>query len=146
MHVMIAKWAPPNERSVLASIVYAGKNIFFSFFFSRINIYYSLLLLGTALGTVISILLTGMLAANFEWIWIFYIEGALCLIWCTVWWIVIADSPEEQTMLISEEERNYIMESLGQNRNSEHKVRLRLKKNFHDSTYIYIYIYNMSCV
>lgn len=85
-----------------------------------------------------------MLAANFEWIWIFYIEGALCLIWCTVWWIVIADSPEEQTMLISEEERNYIMESLGQNRNSEHKVRLRLKKNFHDSTYIYIY--NMSCL
>lgn len=27
MHVMIAKWAPPNERSVLASIVYAGKII-----------------------------------------------------------------------------------------------------------------------
>lgn len=25
MHIMIAKWAPPNERSVLASIVYAGK-------------------------------------------------------------------------------------------------------------------------
>lgn len=98
MHVMIAKWAPPNERSVLASIVYAG----------------------TALGTVISILLTGILAANFEWVWIFYIEGALCLIWCTVWWIMIADSPEEQTKLISEEERNYIMQSLGQNRN-EHK-------------------------
>lgn len=100
MHVMIAKWAPPNERSVLASIVYAG----------------------TALGTVISILLTGILAANFEWVWIFYIEGVLCLIWCTVWWIMIADSPEEQTKLISEEEKNYIMQSLGQNRNSnEHK-------------------------
>uniref|UniRef100_V9ICW7 MFS transporter n=1 Tax=Apis cerana TaxID=7461 RepID=V9ICW7_APICE len=28
MHVMIAKWAPPNERSVLASIVYAGKNVY----------------------------------------------------------------------------------------------------------------------
>lgn len=25
MHVMIAKWAPPNERNVLVSIVYAGK-------------------------------------------------------------------------------------------------------------------------
>nr|XP_031850573.1 putative inorganic phosphate cotransporter isoform X1 [Nomia melanderi] len=91
MHVMVAKWAPPNERSVLASIVYAG----------------------TALGTVISILLTGILAANFEWVWIFYIEGALCLIWCTAWWIMIEDSPEKQTRFISQEEKNYIMESLG---------------------------------
>ncbi|XP_017886979.1 putative inorganic phosphate cotransporter [Ceratina calcarata] len=103
MHVMIAKWAPPNERSVIASIVYAG----------------------TALGTVISILLTGLLAANLEWVWIFYIEGALCLIWCTAWWLMIADSPEEQTRFISQDEKNYIMESLGQNKNnSEHKVRL----------------------
>lgn len=93
---------------------------------------------------MISILLTGILAANFEWVWIFYIEGALCLIWCTVWWIMIADSPEEQTKLISEEERNYIMQSLGQNRN-EHKVGLTLKKKFHDSVMtlllLFIYIY-----
>ncbi|XP_078044963.1 major facilitator superfamily transporter 3 [Augochlora pura] len=103
MHVMIAKWSPPNERSVIASIVYAG----------------------TALGTVISILLTGILAANFDWVWIFYIEGALCLIWCTAWWIMIEDSPEEQTRLISEDEKNYIMESLGHAKNSnEHKERL----------------------
>ncbi|XP_020287539.1 putative inorganic phosphate cotransporter isoform X2 [Pseudomyrmex gracilis] len=91
MHVMIAKWAPPNERSIIASIVYAG----------------------TALGTVISILLTGMLAANFGWESIFYIEGALCLIWCTAWWLTIADSPQEQTKLISEEEKDYIITSLG---------------------------------
>ncbi|XP_076755249.1 major facilitator superfamily transporter 3 [Xylocopa sonorina] len=95
MHVMIAKWAPPNERSVIASIVYAG----------------------TALGTVISILLTGLLAANLNWVWIFYIEGALCLIWCTAWWIMIEDSPEEQTRFISANERHYIMHSLGQDKN-----------------------------
>lgn len=34
MHVMLAHWAPPNERSVMSSIVYAG----------------------TALGTVVSVL------------------------------------------------------------------------------------------
>ncbi|CAK9811897.1 Putative inorganic phosphate cotransporter [Anthophora quadrimaculata] len=103
MHAMVAKWAPPNERSILASIVYAG----------------------TALGTVISILLTGLLAANLNWVWIFYIEGALCLIWCTAWWIMIEDSPEEQTRFISQEEKNYIMQSLKHNKNSSgHKEKL----------------------
>ncbi|XP_017764817.1 PREDICTED: putative inorganic phosphate cotransporter [Eufriesea mexicana] len=103
MHVMVAKWAPPNERSVLASIIYAG----------------------TALGTVISILLTGILAANLEWMWIFYIEGALCLIWCTAWWIMIEDSPEEQTRFISQEEKDYIVHSLGHDNSSNaHKQRL----------------------
>ncbi|XP_076232798.1 major facilitator superfamily transporter 3 [Calliopsis andreniformis] len=97
MHVMVAKWAPPNERSVLASIVYAG----------------------TALGTVISILLTGILAANLEWMWIFYIEGTLCLIWCTAWWIMIEDSPEEQTKFITQEEKDYIMQSLGHSKSDD---------------------------
>ncbi|XP_015178137.1 PREDICTED: putative inorganic phosphate cotransporter isoform X1 [Polistes dominula] len=105
MHVMIAKWAPPNERSVLASIVYAG----------------------TALGTVISILLSGILAANLGWVWIFYIEGALCLIWCTAWWLIIQDSPEEQTRFITEDEKNYIMESLGHTKNNTgHKEKLKV--------------------
>ncbi|CAK9823013.1 Putative inorganic phosphate cotransporter [Anthophora retusa] len=103
MHAMVAKWAPPNERSILVSIVYAG----------------------TALGTVISILLTGLLAANLNWVWIFYIEGALCLIWCTAWWIMIEDSPEQQTRFISQEEKNYIMQSLKHNKNSSgHKEKL----------------------
>lgn len=75
-------------------------------------LYYSLPT-GTALGTVISILLTGILAANFEWKWIFYIEGLLCLIWCTAWWIMIADNPEEQTRFITQEEKDYILESQG---------------------------------
>ncbi|KOC59597.1 Putative inorganic phosphate cotransporter [Habropoda laboriosa] len=103
MHAMVAKWAPPNERSILASIVYAG----------------------TALGTVISILLTGIIAANFDWVWVFYIEAALCLIWCTAWWIMIEDSPEEQTRFISQEEKDYIMQSLNHTKNSSgHKEKL----------------------
>ncbi|KAG7209306.1 hypothetical protein KM043_015417 [Ampulex compressa] len=96
MHVMIAKWAPPHERSVIASIIYAG----------------------TALGTVISIILSGMLAANLGWKSIFYVEGALCLIWCTAWWLMIADSPEKQTRFITQREKAYILESLGRNKDS----------------------------
>lgn len=71
---------------------------------------------------MISILLSGILAANLGWVWIFYIEGVLCLIWCTAWWLLIEDSPEEQTRFISEEEKNYIMESLGHTKSiSGHK-------------------------
>ncbi|EFN84324.1 Putative inorganic phosphate cotransporter [Harpegnathos saltator] len=102
MHVMIAKWAPPNERSIIASIVYAG----------------------TALGTVISILLSGLLAASLGWQFIFYVESALCLIWCVAWWLMIEDSPEEQSRLISQEERNYIMTSLGHSKQDVHKKKL----------------------
>ncbi|XP_074112617.1 major facilitator superfamily transporter 3 [Cotesia typhae] len=98
MHVMISKWAPPNERSVLTSIIYAG----------------------TALGTVIATLLSGIIAASMGWEWVFYIEGLLCLIWCTAWWLMIEDSPEQQRRFISQEEKNYILKSLGQSGNTEH--------------------------
>lgn len=98
MHVMISKWAPPNERSVLTSIIYAG----------------------TALGTVIATLLSGIIAASLGWEWVFYIEGLLCLIWCTAWWLMIEDSPEQQRRFISQEEKNYILKSLGQSGNTEH--------------------------
>lgn len=42
MHVLLSKWAPPAERSVMAALVYAG----------------------TSLGTVISMLMAGVLTAN----------------------------------------------------------------------------------
>ncbi|KPJ15577.1 Sialin [Papilio machaon] len=42
MHVLLSKWAPPAERSVMAALVYAG----------------------TSLGTVISMLMAGMLTAS----------------------------------------------------------------------------------
>lgn len=42
MHVLLSRWAPPAERGVLSAVVYAG----------------------TALGTVLSMLLAGVLSAN----------------------------------------------------------------------------------
>ncbi|XP_011302333.1 putative inorganic phosphate cotransporter [Fopius arisanus] len=98
MHVMIAKWAPPKERNVIGSIIYAG----------------------TALGTVISILLTGLIAAELGWKAVFYIEGGLCLIWCTVWWIAIQDSPGEQKRFISTYEKAYILDALGTSGSEHH--------------------------
>lgn len=64
---------------------------------------------------MISLLLSGLIAANLDWRWVFYIEGLLCLVW-TLGWLIVADSPEEQNVFISDYEKDYIMESLGQTR------------------------------
>ncbi|KAJ8927580.1 hypothetical protein NQ314_019945 [Rhamnusium bicolor] len=91
MHVMLAHWAPPNERSVMSSIVYAG----------------------TALGTVIFMLVSGIIAGSVGWEAVFYIEGGVSALWLLLWAVLTADTPQSQRF-ISEEERNYIVTSLHQ--------------------------------
>ncbi|KAJ0174786.1 hypothetical protein K1T71_009894 [Dendrolimus kikuchii] len=90
MHVLLSKWAPPAERSVMAALVYAG----------------------TSLGTVISMLMAGVLTATVGWESVFYVMGGLSCLWCILWVILIQDSPRTQP-LISIEERNMIVTSLG---------------------------------
>ncbi|KAJ8680683.1 hypothetical protein QAD02_016470 [Eretmocerus hayati] len=100
VHVMVAKWAPPNERSLLASIAYAG----------------------TALGNVVFIFASGIIATYLGWKSVFYVEGVASLIWCIAWAILIQDSPEEQKILISHEEREYIISSIGKTKESHMKL------------------------
>ncbi|XP_059617945.1 sialin [Phlebotomus argentipes] len=90
MHVMIASWAPPVERSVISAIIYAG----------------------TALGTVISMLMAGQLAAGWGWESVFYVMGFLSIIWMVMWIFLAQDSPSKQK-LISQEERDLITSALG---------------------------------
>ncbi|XP_053610286.1 sialin [Plodia interpunctella] len=100
MHVLLSKWAPPAERSVMSALVYAG----------------------TSLGTVISILMAGILAAKVGWESVFYVMGGLSTIWLVLWTILIRDSPQQQP-LISAKEREMIVTSLGGSTSdhSEHK-------------------------
>ncbi|XP_074027629.1 major Facilitator Superfamily Transporter 3 [Leptinotarsa decemlineata] len=91
MHVMLAHWAPPSERSVMSSIVYAG----------------------TALGTVVFMLVSGIIAGAVGWAEVFYIEGGVSLIWLILWTVLVADSPTSQRF-ISKEERDFIVSSLNQ--------------------------------
>ncbi|KAK0098467.1 hypothetical protein PV326_008065 [Microctonus aethiopoides] len=119
MHVMVTKWGPPSERNVLASIIYAG----------------------TAIGTLIAILLSGLLAANLGWVWVFYIEGALCLIWCTAWWLMIEDSPEQQKRFITEGEKDYILNSMGESGdNHSHKLPVPWGQIFKSPAFLAIFI------
>ncbi|KAK3872158.1 hypothetical protein Pcinc_022759 [Petrolisthes cinctipes] len=90
MHVLIASWAPPAERSKIASTIYAGMT----------------------LGTLVCMPFSGLLAASLDWTAIFYVQGGLSLLWYILWMIFVFDSPAQHPR-ISRSERKYIEESLG---------------------------------
>jgi predicted MFS family arabinose efflux permease len=48
-----------------------------------------------ALGTVISLPFSGILAASWGWESVFYVQGGLAMIWCVLWIIFVFDSPED---------------------------------------------------
>ncbi|XP_021922345.1 putative inorganic phosphate cotransporter isoform X1 [Zootermopsis nevadensis] len=93
LHVMISRWAPVEERSLISSIIYAG----------------------TAIGTVLSLLFTGLIVDYINWEAAFYIMGGLSSIWCLLWWLLMTDSPRTNPY-ISDEERDYITSSLGEDK------------------------------
>lgn len=90
VNVLIGKWVVYEEKSMWVAIIYAG----------------------TSLGTVISILTTGLIMSELGWEAVFYIHGSLPLIWCVVFLLFFADNPESQK-LISEKEREYICNAYG---------------------------------
>ncbi|CAG9564942.1 unnamed protein product [Danaus chrysippus] len=101
MHVLLSRWAPPGERSLLSALVYAG----------------------TSLGTVTSMLLAGLLTATAGWESVFYVMGGLSVLWCGLWITLVADDPRTQK-LISLEEREMIVNSLGRRTGSTERKKL----------------------
>lgn len=101
IHAVWARWAPPLERSRLATIAFSGSYV----------------------GTVVSMPVCGLLAANVSWESIFYIFGTLGLIWYAVWVYVVKGSPAEDPH-ITKAELAYIKKSLGHlvdgNKNIKH--------------------------
>lgn len=78
---------------------------------------------GTSLGTVLSMLLAGILAGNYGWESVFYAMGLASAIWIFLWMWLVADSPNKQP-LISQEERSYINASLGSSdKSAENEVK-----------------------
>ncbi|KAM6355430.1 sialin isoform 3-T3 [Podargus strigoides] len=89
MHSMWSSWAPPLERSKLLSISYAGAQ----------------------LGTVVSLPLSGLICYYMNWVYVFYIFGALGVLWFFFWMWLVSDTPETHRS-ISHAEREYILSSL----------------------------------
>ena len=84
-NVLISKWAPEEERTTIASIVFGGNY----------------------LGPVLAISSGGILGAHLGWESIFYIHGGLAVPWLILWAILISDSPDQNTF-VSEDEKRFI--------------------------------------
>ncbi|XP_067275831.1 vesicular glutamate transporter 3 isoform X1 [Pseudorasbora parva] len=93
-HGMWSKWAPPLERSRLATTSFCGSYA----------------------GAVIAMPLAGILVQYVGWPSVFYIYGVFGIIWYTFWLLLAYDSPAIHPT-ISEEERTYIETSIGEGAN-----------------------------
>ncbi|OQV14444.1 putative Sialin [Hypsibius exemplaris] len=82
----MGKWAPPLKRSRMLSFNYAGSQI----------------------GTVASLLLSGVLAEHLGWESVFYFFGTSSISWHIFWLCFAFDSPNNHPR-ITEDERLYII-------------------------------------
>lgn len=90
IHTLVAKWSPVEERSSLSGYCYSGAQ----------------------LGTVAILASSGVLASSsLGWPSLFYIPGAVGILWSMAWIIWGANSPEE-CRSVSAAERALIAESL----------------------------------
>lgn len=89
MHTMTAKWIPPNERSKFVTAY-----------------------LGSSVGAAVTFPMCGYIIALWGWEYVFYASGLLGTIWFICWWLFVFDSPNEHPT-ITDEERDYIISSLG---------------------------------
>uniref|UniRef100_A0A8C6G0E7 Solute carrier family 17 member 8 n=1 Tax=Moschus moschiferus TaxID=68415 RepID=A0A8C6G0E7_MOSMO len=93
-HGMWSKWAPPLERSRLATTSFCGSYA----------------------GAVIAMPLAGVLVQYIGWASVFYIYGILGIIWYVFWLLQAYECPAAHPS-ISQEERTYIETSIGEGAN-----------------------------
>ncbi|NP_001005398.1 vesicular glutamate transporter 2.1 isoform 2 [Danio rerio] len=90
-HGIWSKWAPPLERSRLATTSFCGSYA----------------------GAVIAMPLAGILVQYTGWSSVFYVYGCFGIFWYMFWILVSYESPAEHPT-ITAEERCYIEESIGE--------------------------------
>ncbi|XP_060725403.1 vesicular glutamate transporter 1 isoform X1 [Tachysurus vachellii] len=90
-HGIWAKWAPPLERSRLATTAFCGSYA----------------------GAVIAMPLAGVLVQYSGWASVFYVYGSFGIMWYLFWILVSYESPAAHPTITSEE-RKYIEEAIGE--------------------------------
>ena len=83
-HACIGKWVPPAERITFLGVLFTGPSI----------------------GTMLAFVLSGYLC-QFSWTLVFYILGAVSILWYAAFWYIIYNSPDHHPR-ISDTERHYI--------------------------------------
>ncbi|KAG5864163.1 hypothetical protein JTB14_019900 [Gonioctena quinquepunctata] len=84
IHSLFAKWAPKNERSLLANLLYSGGPC----------------------GTVVSMILTGYISASSRgWPMVFYLFNGVGLLWCMGFSHFGCNSPSDHPSITMEEKR-----------------------------------------
>ncbi|KAJ8310366.1 hypothetical protein KUTeg_012231 [Tegillarca granosa] len=98
---VFGRWAPPDERTRLSSICFAGIEF----------------------GTIRTYFFSGLMCDHIEingWSYIFYVTGGSTLMWCSVWFIFAADTPE-QSKWISNQEKEYLTQTINTTKENEEK-------------------------
>ncbi|KAL3886715.1 hypothetical protein ACJMK2_026693 [Sinanodonta woodiana] len=91
IHAIWSKWAPPQERTKLATFAFSGSYV----------------------GTVISLPLSGALAdSRAGWPAIFYVFGSIAVVWFLLWCFIVSESPAMHPT-ISNQELEYIQGNIG---------------------------------
>ena len=83
MHAMMSRWVPLNERSKFVTLISSGAQF----------------------GTVISMPISGLMAANISWQSVFYFFGALGCVWFIFWAFLVFNTPQSHPRISSDELR-----------------------------------------
>ncbi|KYN02580.1 Putative inorganic phosphate cotransporter [Cyphomyrmex costatus] len=91
LNAMLAQWTPPEERSVIGSLVFAGAQ----------------------LGTVFANLISGLILHEYKWPVVFYVFGAIGVLWFAVWVLICYNNPYEHPY-ISDREVKFLHERMNE--------------------------------
>ncbi|XP_072291050.1 vesicular glutamate transporter 3 [Eucyclogobius newberryi] len=122
-HGLWAKWAPPLERSRLATTSFCGSYA----------------------GAVIAMPLAGVLVQYVGWPSVFYIYGVFGLMWYIMWLLLAYGSPEAHPT-ISVEERLYIEAAIGESLSKQNAMKFKTPwRRFFTSMPVYAIIVANFC-
>lgn len=98
MYDVWSKWAPPLERTRMTGFALAGNYV----------------------GTVVGMSLSGVLAVSLGWESVFYVFGCIGIVWFVLWIAIVKRSPQDDKHM-KNEERDYIVASLGHQKTNNPK-------------------------